>query len=391
MTFLFSDIENAVRQDLFDPAGANQRWATSDIDRAIDKAVSRYSEYYPNIVYSDMASQPFQRTYPYPTSWNSSYPMLWIERILYPLQVHGSYFAPPASAPTATLAAGTALSIGSYQYRVTFLSQGGETSTGPAVSITTTSGNQNVLLSNLPIGPALTSTPGIASNTVIGRSIYRTQVGGNTFYYLTTIGDNTTSNYSDTSSDSVLNNKPQPPALNTSGVFYWPPLERNFAEYSNLYDSSASLAAGGNLGVQGVVGSAAGPTGSAEPTFTLLLNNADLPQDTTLILRVFYATKHQLDSLGTTIPDIHRDIIVLGACTYCMEAYQVPTNDNFDFQDGALRDRLDDSKIPGAWLAALQNKRSQFEARLQEIKQARDYASSAIARWGDVPRYWTRL
>ena len=94
MSFLLSDIESAVRQDLFDPIGANQRWAASDIDRAIDKAVSRYSEYYPNVVYSDLASQPFQRTYPYPTSWNSNYPVLWIERILYPLQVHGSAFVP---------------------------------------------------------------------------------------------------------------------------------------------------------------------------------------------------------------------------------------------------------------------------------------------------------
>src|ERR1700682_1991927 len=113
MTFLLSDIENAVRQDLFDPAGSSQRWATSDIDRAIDKAVFRYSEYYPNVVYSDMSSQPFQRTYPYPTpaSWNASYPVLWIERILYPLQVYGSYFAPPTSAPTTALVSGVSLGI----------------------------------------------------------------------------------------------------------------------------------------------------------------------------------------------------------------------------------------------------------------------------------------
>jgi hypothetical protein len=391
MSFLLSDIESAVRQDLFDPAGASQRWATSDIDRAIDKAVFRYSEYYPNIVYSDMPSQPFQRTYPYPSSWNATYPVLWIERILYPLQVYGSYFTPPTSAPTAALASGTVLGVGSYQYLVTFLSQGGETSAGPSLTIVTTTNNQKVNLSNLPIGPSLTSTPGIATNTIIGRSLYRTQVGGSTFFYLATIGDNTSTTYSDSSPDTFLSGKPQPPVLNTSGVFYWPPLERNFAEYSNIYDSTASLAAGGNLGFQGAVGSAAGPTGSAEPTFTLMLNNADMPQDNTLVLRVFYATKHQLDSSGTTIPDIHRDVIVLGACTYCMEAYQIPTNDNFDLQDGALRDRLDDTKIPASWLAAIQNKRSQFESRLQEIKQARDYASSAVTHWGDVPRYWPRL
>ncbi len=50
---LLSDVETAVRQDLFDSVGANQRWQTSDIDRAIDKALDRYSSVYPNIVYID--------------------------------------------------------------------------------------------------------------------------------------------------------------------------------------------------------------------------------------------------------------------------------------------------------------------------------------------------
>src|SRR6266700_653488 len=138
---LLTDIENAVRQDLFDPAGAAQRWANSDIDRAIDKAVDRYSEIYPNIAFSDYQTQPYQRTYPYPTSWNSNYPVLWIERILYPLQVYGSQFAAPLSAPTATAVSGSGLSSGVYQYVVTYLSQGGETTAGPMVSVTTSGGN----------------------------------------------------------------------------------------------------------------------------------------------------------------------------------------------------------------------------------------------------------
>src|SRR5207245_1726591 len=107
-----------------------------------------------------------------------------------------------------------------------------------------------------------------------------------------------------------------------------------------------------------------------------------LPQDTTLVMRVFYATKHQLDASGSTIPEIHRDIITLGACAYAMEAYQVPTNDNFEFQDGTLRDRVDDAKIPAAWLVAARSRMQQFEARLQEIKTQRDFASSARVHWG---------
>src|SRR5437016_11600608 len=45
---------------------------------------------------------------------------------------------------------------------------------------------------NLPVGPASPNNPGIATNTVIGRNIYRSLVGGSTLYLLATIGDNTT-------------------------------------------------------------------------------------------------------------------------------------------------------------------------------------------------------
>ena len=111
---LLSDIETAVRLDLFDPIGANQRWQTSDIDRAIDKALDRYSSVYPNIVYTDMSTQPYQRTYPYPTPWNAAYPVWWLERILYPLQAYGSQFALPTSGMVATPGAGVGPGIGNY-------------------------------------------------------------------------------------------------------------------------------------------------------------------------------------------------------------------------------------------------------------------------------------
>jgi hypothetical protein len=231
----------------------------------------------------------------------------------------------------------------------------------------------------------------IATNTVIGRNLYRTLVGGSTLYWLATIGDNTTTTYTDSAADSTLAGMPQPPAVNTSGVMYYPPREKAFSEYSNIYDSSLTLAAGGNLGIMGAVGSQAGQPGTIEPTFTLQLTQGEVPQDTTLVMRVFYATKHQLDANGSTIPEIHRDIIVLGACAYAMEAYQVPTNDNFEFQDGGLRDHVDDTSIPAAWAKASKNKMDQFLARLEEIKQQRDFASSTRVQWGDIPLRWPRL
>ncbi len=391
---ILADIETMVRQDLFDPLGnPSQRWQTSDIDRAIDKAVDRYTQYYPNIAFVDLTTEAYQRTYPYPQSWNASYPALWIERILYPLQTYGSYFNPPGAGPNAAAVAGAGLSIGTYKYAVTFLSQGGETPPSPLTSVNTTNGNQQVQLSNIPIGSTITATPGIAVNNVIGRNLYRSIAGGNTLFLLATLPDNVTIAYNDNATDSALTGKPQPPTVNTSGVMLWPPYERDFYEYSNLFDSTSALAAGGNLGAMGAIGDPSGMSfpGATQQSFTLKLTSAELPQDNTSIMRVFYATKHQLDANGSTIPEIHRDIIVLGACAYCLEAYQTPTNDNFDFQDGALRDRIDDTKIPTAWLSAAQNKMTQFIARLEEIKRQRDYAASSRAHWGDIPTRWPRL
>ena len=391
---LLSDIETAVRQDLFDPAGSSQRWQTSDIDRAIDKAVDRFTAYYPNIAFVDMPAQPFQRTYPYPKPWNSSYPVLWIERVLYPLQSYGSQFSPPPADMTGVAVPappGKGTGIGPYYYWVTFLSQGGETPVGPPLIVTTTSGNQQVNLSNIPVGPPAPAVPGAATNTVIGRNLYRSLANSTGTYLLVTLADNVTTTYSDIEADTSLNIALVAPTVNTSGVMLWPPFERDFAEYSNLYDSTEALAAGGNLGSMGIAGDGSGPTGTTSPTFTLKLSSAELPQDATQVMRIFYATKHQLDANGSTIPEIHRDIIVLGAVAYCMEAYQIPTNDNFDFQDGALRDRIDDTKIPLAWLQAGQNKMAQFEQRLTEIKQQRDFASSARVHWGDIPARWPRL
>jgi hypothetical protein len=386
---LLSDLENLVRLDLFDPAGSSQRWSQSDIDRALDKAVDRYSEYYPNIAYADMPTEPFQRTYPYPPSWNVSYPILWIERVLYPLQVYGSAFTPPGGGMTAATVAGAGLNVGSYQYAVTFLSQGGETTPSPLTTITTSSGNQKVNLSAIPLGPTAASPSAV--NSVIGRALYRTAVGGTTLSLLATLSDNTTSSYSDTLPDSSLVGLPQPPSVNTSGAMCWPPRERFFSEFSNMFDSAVALAAGGNLGKLGAVGGSAGSTGSQQPSLTLHLATAELPRDTSLLLRVFYATKQQLDASGSTIPEVHRDIVVLGATAFAMEAYQVPTNDNFDFQDGALHDRLDDTRIPISWAAAARNRMDQFLLRLQEIKLQRDYASASRVHWGEIAHSWRHI
>jgi hypothetical protein len=111
----------------------------------------------------------------------------------------------PPGAPTLALAAGTELGIGLYQYAVTFVTANGETTPGTQAQITTTSGNQRVQLSNIPIGPSGTTA----------RRIYRSAVGGGQKKLVTTIADNITTSYLDQIPDASLG--ANAPTLNTSG------------------------------------------------------------------------------------------------------------------------------------------------------------------------------
>lgn len=107
------------------------------------------------------------------------------------------YYAPSAGA--SSLTAGTNLGIGMYYYRVTYVLSTGETNSAGLTTIVTTSGNQAVNLSSIPVysGPLVCSA----------RKIYRTKVGayGNGPYYLVaTINDNSTTTYTDTTPDASL-------------------------------------------------------------------------------------------------------------------------------------------------------------------------------------------
>jgi hypothetical protein len=107
--------------------------------------------------------------------------------------MNGNGTAAPG-APSLALAAGTALGIGVYDYKVTYTSALGESALGTLATITTTTGNQDVNLTAIPTGPYGTT----------GRTIYRTKVGGTVYYLLHSIADNTTTTYSDTTADASL-------------------------------------------------------------------------------------------------------------------------------------------------------------------------------------------
>lgn len=118
--------------------------------------------------------------------------------LIFAINCNNSATAPsnPPIAAVPTLVAGSGLGIGAYKYKITFVTGAGETQGGTEFSITTTTGNQQVLLSQLPTG----------GGNVTGRKIYRTVVGGATGAekLVTTINDNTTLTYTDVLADGSL-------------------------------------------------------------------------------------------------------------------------------------------------------------------------------------------
>lgn len=117
----------------------------------------------------------------------------------------------PSSVGTLGLLTGTQLGIGVYQYVITYQNAQGETLASTAVSITTTAGNQGVQLgttNDIPGGPGGT----------LYRNIYRTKVGGSTFYLvyqLGKVGGTPVRFYNDTTPDASLPTT-QPPLINTA-------------------------------------------------------------------------------------------------------------------------------------------------------------------------------
>jgi hypothetical protein len=108
-----------------------------------------------------------------------------------------STVSPPPDTFTCTPVSGSGMEIGTYYYRVTYYNAFGETGVSGYVQVVTTSGNQRVQLSNIP----LSSDP-----TVIGRKIYRDKVNTSPSYgaVVATIADNTTTTHTDATPDADI-------------------------------------------------------------------------------------------------------------------------------------------------------------------------------------------
>jgi hypothetical protein len=236
------------------------------------------------------------------------------------------------AAPTALSSGVFGALNGTYQYRVTFLGVSGETLSSAPVAVSVVNSSVNL---TLPLGPAPYCT---------GRRLYRTPAGGADGGQLlaATISDNSSTGYTDTASDAQLGT-PLPTGDSTLNA---PIVELNIPD--------------------------------------LQLPSMDNPGT----VAITYASKHAWGASGTTIPEQHHDIVLLGAAAYACLAIQVPTNDLFEYQDGELRDRVSEVKTPEHRLAAGNNLLGQFKVRLEEVKRQRDAAYAATAQWGSVPARW---
>jgi hypothetical protein len=119
---------------------------------------------------------------------------------------------PPATAPSASGTTGGSLTTGNtYSYHVTYVDAAGETIDGSAgVSHTLSGGNTAI---------SLTSIPTSSDGRVTKRKIYRVSTSGGTYFagLITTINDNSTTSYTDTTADSTLKGETAP-LSNTTGT-----------------------------------------------------------------------------------------------------------------------------------------------------------------------------
>lgn len=101
----------------------------------------------------------------------------------------------PSSAPSVAVGAATG-PTGTYTYKVTFLNADGKESAASVASGSVTVANQKVSLTSIP-------TCG-AGQDCSGRKIYRIKNGGSIYYLVTTIADNVTTTYTDSTVDGSL-------------------------------------------------------------------------------------------------------------------------------------------------------------------------------------------
>ena len=137
-----------------------------------------------------------------------------------------------AVAPIVTGVTGTPSGVGgvpgagAFEYRVAFLDANGlESALSAPISVVNPGGGGRIDLTGLPTG---------SGEFISGRRIYRTEAGGSTSYPLTTIGDNITTVYADSTADGAPFNTQTP--LDTEVV-----PGGSYSYYITYFDSSNNV------------------------------------------------------------------------------------------------------------------------------------------------------
>lgn len=143
----------------------------------------------------------------------------------------------------------TTLGVGVYKYTCTFGTAVSETAQSSQASVTTTTGHQHVNLTSIPTGPRGTTK----------RKLYRTTLGGSTLELLTTLADNTTTSYTDSTPDSSLGAAQGTPNAGALSV-----------AYLDAPTYVAGQATAGSFGVPVIVAQAINVAISATSTQTIL-------------------------------------------------------------------------------------------------------------------------
>jgi hypothetical protein len=337
-----ADALSRLRQDIFDAAGPSPRWQDTDLTRAIDRAIDRYSFISPFIQTALIPAVGGSRLYALPASAAVFGPSWWLEAVEYPTGFYPRRYVPyqeipqpglgVPSAPVATGPSGGPIA-GAYRYRVTFVGIAGETLPSPPSNSVNGIGFGVALA--LPLGPAPYTR---------ARNLYRTPANGadGTQLLVATIADNTSTTYVDQATDGALG-APMPQADSTAGA----------------------------------------------AIVELRITDMQLPDPTNPgTLQAMYGCKHVWATNGTSLPEQHHDIVLLGAAAYACLAYTVPTNDLFEYQDGELRDKVSETKTPEHWQAMGKLLLATFESRLEEVKRQRDAQYADVAQWGSVSARW---
>ncbi len=340
-----TDFELSLRQDLNDLDASQYRWPGSVLERCIARAVREYSFVAPRLLGFVMRGSPGLRAYPLPRP--------------------SGLAAPAAPGLMPTLAGG--LPMGTIYVRVTACTQASETAPSPPASQAVGAGQAL----SLDLAPAPGAAwYGIYAGLAPGGETWNGFAGqpGAGAYTLTSLAPTSRAARAVPPAGTAQPLLLSQPAASAAAwwleslefpVGGWPPSYLPFEEQGGI--------------------------------FILNVRPERLPAAADQVMNLVYAAAHQLDVSGSTLPEQDQDVIALGALGYACLQYGVAANDNFRYQDGDLRDHVDDTGIPVQWRTTGEQALERFRARLADIARRRDLGAAAVVRWGDVPRAWQRL